>query len=230
MNPIARWTVGPVKEAGLDCLRRSVKKFAEVYPEFDRVVCFNQIEEASLKSIPALLINQNMTDGTLDRKPLDGYQVHWKLYPARLAIMRHEIAIDNDIVIEKRLPEIEEFLNNDKTLVYEGRHRLFGVFDNHVKPGLQVNSGIYGAPPMFDLNCRINNLIRSQDWEGKFDEQGAIAAVLTDEDYIMIPQSRLPIVEETESLLKTEGQCGYHFVGINYFPTHKGWQEYMSMC
>lgn len=227
-SPIARWNVGPVKRAGINCLRRSVTKFAELYPEFTRVICFNQMDGTLFDGWPAHLMSQQQFKNIYQQEPLDGYQVHWKLFPPRLANMRHEIAIDNDILIERRIPEIDAFLQSDKPLVYEGRHRLFGMFDDRVKPGLQINSGIYGVPPFFDLNCRIKKLLEAP-WQGKFDEQGAIAASLTEGDFIMISQKQLPIVEQTESLTDSPERCGYHFVGLNYYDSHKGWNEYLSV-
>lgn len=42
---IARWTLGPCSKFGMACVKKSIQEFSKIYPEFDRVICYNNIEK-----------------------------------------------------------------------------------------------------------------------------------------------------------------------------------------
>ena len=58
MKPLVRWTIGPVSELGHKILKRSVENFKKIYPEFDCVVCYNNIEKKLLDEIHVDLFEQ----------------------------------------------------------------------------------------------------------------------------------------------------------------------------
>lgn len=221
MRPLIRWTIGPTHECGIACLKESVRRMRKLYPECDLVICHNQLGEDGLCAVRELgveLYDQNERTDSLPYPPLGGYYVAWKLYPPRLRGGSHEILIDNDIVLTKRVREIDEFLTADDVfLTYEGLHGLHGMYADDVPKGLRVNSGIVGLPPGFDYAGAIRQLARP--WQGYFDEQGLVAAVICSRPkFLMIPQPVVPIVEHDFSLEAHDANlscCGYHFVGAN---------------
>lgn len=224
MKPIVRWNVGPVSKLGLELLTHSVKLMKELY-DADFVVTHNQIDVSSLKHLEIELIEQETT------RAEDGYQVHWKLFPARLDIDRYEICIDNDIVIHSRLHEIDQFLQEDSVLVYQGIHGLYGAFRASVPEiGLALNSGIYGVPPGYDLNKRVDAKVADTNWTGKYDEQGLLASLLLNyHSFHMIPLTSVPIVQPDWTaawVFKNKSIKGMHFVGANTSESHDTWEHF----
>lgn len=225
-KPLIRWTIGPSREDGFNCLEKSIFNMKKLYPECDFVVCHNQLSDFQYGKIANLdveLFDQNKHQDALKHPP-QGVNVHWKLYPPRLRHNAHEICIDNDIILWKRVPEIDYFLNNDVCLIYQGRNRLYGVYDSDMPQAIRINSGIYGLPPAFDFGSKINDI--QKPWEGRFDEQGLVATILSANPYCMIPLTSVPICEywmssddfkeSLDAFLRNQFCCGAHFVGINY--------------
>jgi hypothetical protein len=214
---------------GLTCLRESVAHVKRLYPECDLLICHNQIGTDQLQSLNVPLFDQSKSVCPLGISPQEGYQVHWKLYPPRLRPDAHEIIMDNDIVLVKRPAEIDAFLSGDATLMCHGLNGLHGKFDKYVPKGVRVNSGIFGMPPGFDFNKTAKAKIPEHDlkcWERRFDEQGLVAATLTQyHKRIFISVTVLPIVEKTFDIdaLTTDACCGYHFAGLNYNNDHLPW-------
>lgn len=222
MKPILRWNIGPTTPEGLRILARNLK--SEVLADFEVIVCFNQIKP----SIDAKLINCEDYIHTLPKPPKKGFNVHWKLFPPRLDITRHELVIDNDILLFRRPKEIDLFLGSDSVLLYQGLHGLYGQFDN-VPQGLRINSGIYGLPPGYDFSGAIKNFIGEKDWSNYFDEQGLVASCLSRyHTKHMISLVQVPIIEsdwDCRDFVMSE-TCGFHFVGINRNANHNGWRRY----
>src|SRR5688572_12825908 len=103
MKPLARWTVGKVTNTGMEILRESVRVFGRIYPEFDRVVCYNNVErpagfdglyEQMATDLPYPLLGPDADPGE-GGSPASG----WKLCPPRLRPEAHELWLDNDIVV-----------------------------------------------------------------------------------------------------------------------------------
>lgn len=236
MRPIIRWSIGPVKPNGFKVLSLSVKATKKLFPECDLVICYNQIsseEIAQLEKLEVRLVNSELHKSFL-LKPSKGYNVYWKLYPPRIEINSSEIFLDNDIILTKRPPEINKFLENNSTLLYQGLNaNKHGQFAKASPCGIRINSGIFGIPPHFDLNKRALKIIKKLNitsWENRFDEQGLIAATLLEYcPYHIIPLTTVPILEPNFSLdkLTTESCCGYHFVKVNYEQSHEAWREFM---
>lgn len=229
MKPIIRWTIGPIFPKGLDCLKQSIASIKHIFGDCDLYVFYNQMDPELIKliEIDAKIIPSDKKSFFL--RPTIGYNVHWKLYPPRLDINRHEIFIDNDIILFKKPKAMEDFLNNnDRILLYEGLYKSYGFFQSYFEEkDTQINSGIFGIPPNYNLEEKCKEACEEtgfNTWSGKFDEQGLIAYTLTKEKYELIRLKEVPIIEHNGCL--GEKQCGYHFVGINYFKKHYGWQEY----
>ena len=233
---LIRWIIGPTKINGFKCLKQSVEKIKQLYPEFDLLICHNQLNEDQInfvKNLNVELFDQSQSINYLCISPESGYQVHWKLYPARMALNKHEIILDNDIVLFKRLREIDEFLESDSTLMCQGINLLHGKFGKYVPTGIRVNSGLFGMPPNFDFYKIMKENIKDYDllsWENRFDEQGLVASVLNKhKNKIFISLINLPIIESNFDLqsITTNACCGYHFVGLNYQDVHNGWENYI---
>jgi hypothetical protein len=231
-RPLARWIVGPINYAGLQCLHMSVSKFRHLYPEFDLLLCYNQIKPENLAfGLP--LYDQSQSPPLHGAVPSGGYNVHWKLYPPRLRQDAHEIIIDNDLVLFKRVPEIDLFLSESKsTLLCQGLRGLHGSFARHIPKGIQINSGLFGMPPHFDFED-ISKQFLQQDkliWKDRFDEQGLVAAtLLKNKEKIIISMVTIPILEPNFDIhaATTKTCCGYHFVSLNY-KDHGPWQSFRA--
>lgn len=236
MKPLFRWTLGPVKNDGFNCLVESIKLLRNIYPEADYAVCYNQVADDRLKILSNLdieLVNQTEFVDAFPIKPSSGYQVHWKLYPPRMRVNSHEIVLDNDVVIFDRISEINDFLERDTVLLYQGLHGLYGCFKNLVPKGLIINSGIYGMPPNFNFIEQMKQLnMPNWQWsDDKFEEQGLISAVLSAyHSHLMVPLTTVPIIESHFDMkaMITDRCRGYHFVGVNYLTNHANWRTYLE--
>lgn len=226
MKPLIRWTIGPVSTSGFEVLEASVSKIKDLYGNlFDYVICYNQINPTRLKLLGVELFEQK--ENSLPIKP---YSVAWKLYPPRLRLDSHEIIIDNDIILFKKLEEIDLFLESNKALIYEGLNRKFTLGRYKLPIGVVINSGIYGLPPGFDFEKKVRAKLlgdweKCRDRESTFDEQGLVASILYYEDHILISQKKVPIFQECPN---KKAAYGFHFSGVNWKENYKYWQSYVS--
>ena len=103
----------------------------------------------------------------------------WKVCPARMRMDSHEIIMDNDIVLLKKFPQIDEWLSQtSKTLILEEPIRFYGKYDSLLPAdGPFLNSGFMGMPPGYDFGAEI-----SKSWKqygsyenlSQADEQGLL--------------------------------------------------------
>lgn len=235
MKPLVRWTIGNATPNGYDCLNRSIESFLN-YWDADITVCHNCPREnlvALLSQFSCVKLYNQLVHADDDITPMG---VAWKLYPPRLDIHRHEISIDNDIVFEKRVPEIDEFLNGDCTLLLECISRTYGRFEKHVPSGYKINSGIYGMPPGFDFEKYIK-FYATQPWElnakgehaasKTFDEQGLVAIALLNYTRSVIISSTA--ITNCERHWVQGSDCkGYHFIGLNRWENHEPYKLYRN--
>lgn len=232
MKYLFRWTVGNINSAGLQCLRQCINNIKKLYPEADRVVCYNQINTELIKDLDAELVDQNNYLDSFPIKPALGVNVHWKLYPVRLNLDIHEICLDNDIIIFDRIPEIDLFLKDEVVLLYQGLNGFHGRYKDLIPKGIRFNSGIFGLPPKFDF-VSIAKSIVLPDWLDYFDEQGLVGSVLLSVgSYYMIPLTTLPIIQSEFDLNKIMGNklCkGLHFCGLNRKEFHLAWNNYLKL-
>lgn len=233
-KPLVRWTIGPVSDIGHEILCESVRRFSEVYPEFDRVVCYNHIERPKLpvscdyfdQSTYPHPCQLSEPDSNIEQATGCG----WKLVPPRLRPKGLELFIDNDLIIRNRIKELDEWIK-DKTsgLISEGLHRkrMFGMFDGFISPEIRACAGLFGMPPYFDFMEKIKHYTSYSDKPlGGYDEQGLTVATVTNMSrYILVPLSSLHICEDHVPFPDSLPDA-LHFVGANRKPWHRGWKAY----
>lgn len=230
MKPLARWTIGKTSKDGYECLIESINSFLKYY-QADVFICYN----CELDQLPQQVKKFNLVE---QQKNINGMPeaagVAWKLYPPRLDSKRHEISIDNDIILTDRIEQIDDFLEKDNfTLLLEDLGRTYGRFENHVPPKFCINSGVYGMPPNFDFEKYIKfyvgekwekNALYEHDKNETFDEQGLVAlALLDNKNYIIIPKESITNCEYT----LCEGK-GYHFIGLNRTKNHEAFNIFKN--
>ena len=230
---IARWTIGPVTQAGFECLSLSIASFCLHHPDTQIVVCYNcplnNLENLVGLFPHATLVNQAQYLEA-DIPPMG---VAWKLYPTRLYPKDHELCIDNDIVFVKPLEEIERFYEGDHTLLLEGANRNYGQFAQHVPQPYCINSGVYGMPPHFRLQKYFDFYVKDE-WKlnafGRhaanktFDEQGLVALAL-------LSNPKFDIIS-AETLTNCEKQLiwgrALHFISLNRNQFHRPFRIFKS--
>lgn len=226
IKPIIRFTIGPASKSGFECLERAISQIQKLYST-DIVICHN-CEAEQVSHLGCTLFDQRTVES--ETPPMG---VAWKLYPPRLDLQRHEILIDNDIILEERVAEIDQFLQSDEhCLLLEGESRTYGRFQKHVPARLKVNSGIYGMPPGFDFATYVKSY-SGKEWEinatgthaqsKTFDEQGLVAFVLGHQKHFLIPNTTVTNCEKR--WIKGKGM---HFVGLNRTESHKPYKDYLK--
>jgi hypothetical protein len=219
-KPLVRWSIGKFKtKYSLDCLRISIKKFKKIYgDQFNYILCINNDELKNIDfGIP--VFDQTLSIKSLSVPP-EGPA--WKIYPPRLNYHGHEIFMDNDLIIHKRIKIIDIFLKtNDIIFATEGYKKRFGKYDNIVPEKTKINTGLFGVPPEYNLYKKIEEKIKGP-WESHFDEQGILAAIFFEEKkFEIIPLEEIFVCADKYVLTP----YGMHFVGLNggkisYFKKH----------
>jgi hypothetical protein len=230
MKPLARWTIGNTNKSGYESLILSIQSFKKYY-DIDVVVCHN----CPASNLPINIQKFTLIDQSkhLSVGP-EPKGVAWKLYPPRLDLQRHEISVDNDLIINQPIEEIETFFKSDSTLLLGDNSRTYGRFEKHVPQGFMINSGLYGMPPKFDLESYVKfyagnawqkNALNRHDKNETFDEQGLIAlALLNHSRYLIIDGKTITNCEHR--LIPGKG---HHFIGLNRNKYHAAFCQYRSM-
>ena len=275
MKPIFRWTIGSnILPNGYILLKHSIREALRVYgkDKFQWYVCHNVEPENYLKLLsitentPVQLYKQTWKEMPFpEEKPKKHKEEDlkknkeisgsiWKICPPRLSLNVHEIVLDNDVIIVKKIEEIESFLNSKKTLVGEDCSRFYEKYDKFIDQNKTYNSGIYGLPPNYDFSKELYNT-----WNncGKItnhnygDEQGLVICTLTKHDFLSIKTQNLPVLhkdkynkknfEDTNDSVEwceyndkfwknTYPKCkGFHFVGSNRFKNHIAWRKWIEL-
>lgn len=223
MKNLIRWTVGDVCQDGLDILKHSIRLIKKNYPNFERVVCFNNINKKKLIHFDATLFEQLHTND-IEYAPKNEL---WKLYPPRLDKESYEIVIDNDLIIFSRIKEIDFFLTSNHTLMLRGRARAFGKYDHKIPQGYAINGGLYGMPPDFDFAQKIRDCCKDdkiRDWTERCDDQGIIANCLLSQKHLIIePGTILNYFPEYNFALPYELK-GIHLIRSNV-GQRKNWKQ-----
>lgn len=245
MRPIARWTVGHVSNCGMDILMESTKVFEKIYPEFDLMVCYNNIDRSILPKFSSKVIVRQQHSNEINYPltafddPLEGVAYRkggmagsgWKLVPPRLNIKTHELWIDNDIIVRNRMKDIDSWLKKTNCgIISEGLGRIFGVYESLIPKQLKICAGFFGLPPHFDFHATILKYCKCLNGKslGHYDEQGLVAATITNmKNFIIVPQERLRIVENHHAF--DNFADGIHFVGANRLDKHSGWETYKRL-
>lgn len=232
IKPLARWTIGPSGPIGLEILRESISLFKKAYPDFDICVCYNHIDPTTITELGSL-VAQNISGLPLrdpDNNPEEASGCGWKLCPPRLRPHGHELWIDNDLVITKRLEEIDKWLALNTGLISEGlgRRRMYGCYDHMVSPNLHLCAGLFGLPPGFDFESEISNRLHvlGNKQLGGYDEQGLTASIVSSMNgYVLVPLSQLHISEDHVPF-PDQIPPAIHFVAANRKNWHRGWKSY----
>lgn len=221
-KPIIRWVVGDCHKLGYQVLYESIIKFKNIYKNnFLYCLCYNvnKINKELKKSLDIVdkTINQKKFKETLTYDPCVLNGPHWKLYPPRAFPDRHEIIIDNDIIIYKKLKEIDEFLfNKNLFITTEAVERSYGSqFGDIVRKNFNINSGLVGLPPFFNYKKEIEDILKkgSGIWKNHFDEQTIVASILQKNNTKIIPFNTISSCCSITGL--SVGKKGTHFLGVN---------------
>lgn len=254
MTPIFRWTVGNVTRQGMEILEESVFRAMKVYGDdaFEWMICHNGLTDemkTQLRFIvqqrPIRLVEQSWDDCPIPdnhwtpirpdgRIEVDGKKCGgtlWKVCPARVDVNRHEIVMDNDIVLLKRVRAIDEFLECEyKTLILEEPIRFYGRYDFIVDRDDRLNSGLIGFPPGYDFGSELLS-----NWEryGRLkyltqaDEQGLLMYTLSQQPNIRITKYDIRELLAKQGPDYTGEEEGLHFVQANRTVTgHRSWIKY----
>jgi len=155
-KPVVRWTFGPCQsKLALYCLQKSVFCFQKIYGDsFDYFIFNNSQHTVQIENVQT--IQQKIYSHSLNFPRLGPA---WKLFPPRWRYDSHEIFIDNDLILYKAHPVIDEFLAaNDMIFCTEGLERRFGIFDPWIAEGIKLNTGLFGLPPCFDLKRQVEEI------------------------------------------------------------------------
>lgn len=210
-----------VQPNGFECLYQSILNFKMIY-DVDVYICYNGSKITEIQNTFFNYVNQEI----YSKKAVG---VAWKLYPTRIDLNRHELFIDNDLIINERIPEIDDFFNSDSTLMLEGEGRNYGRFSKHVLPKYSINSGLFGIPPGFNLQKYLDFF--GETWENNvsdrklsftWDEQGLIASSLLSYKKFAIISNKVI----TNCAKKLNMAQGMHFIGLNREKHHRPWLEY----
>lgn len=252
-KPLWHWTVGPCIQQGFDVLAESINRTTRALgvDDWDWVVCHNGINREELQFIqkaigtrPIQLLNQcwatcpisdncqspRRKDGTFEWNGTRCGGSLWKVCPPRLRMETHEVVMDNDIVLLKKPPQIDEFLKANKALILEEPIRFYGRYDCLFGPDAFLNSGLMGFPPDFDYGAMIMSM-----WEkhGRYmnltqaDEQGLLTYSLNQMPNIRIRKEQIVEVLHRDFKTKITGrEDGIHFTQANRIPNHFQWGKY----
>ncbi|HEY2117082.1 MAG TPA: hypothetical protein VGJ51_18430 [Candidatus Angelobacter sp.] len=163
---LVRWTFGESPNCGLDgqaisLLKVSVRAARMLFPEARFVICHNNAMKWR-EELSALASESHAE--MLDVKPLlpacftcnSDKNSWWKYAPPRILLSGYELVLDNDVILWKRPPVLDEWLNSDALLGLgvEGddcRPTLFyGDYAEQLRavaPQLDLNAGLIGWPP-----------------------------------------------------------------------------------
>lgn len=257
-KPLFRWTVGPCLDQGLEIVAESIQRTTAALGvgNWDWVVCYNglnpenlQFLRGSVGSLPIQFycqdwamcaVNDHMQnprrkDGSFewDGKKCGGTM--WKVTPPRMRMESHEIIMDNDVIIMKKFPQIDEWLaQTSKALVLEEPIQFYGRYESeHDKNPPYLNSGFIGLPPGYDYGAEIY-----KHWArlGRYtnisqaDEQGLLTYTL-----IQSPNMRIKADQVVEILGRdfsrsiTGDEPAYHFTQANRMPKHRAWIQYQNL-
>lgn len=254
-KPLFRWSCGPCRKQGLSILAESIKKTTQTLgiDNFDWLICYNGLNQEnidfikkSIGDLPVEMFAQNWADCPVDDVPSspireDGtYEWNgnkcggtlWKVCPARIRMESHEIVMDNDIVLLKKFPQIDEFLSSNKALILEEPIRFYGRY-NYLFPSSQttfLNSGLMGFPPYYDFAQEIRKVWEENGFYkniSQADEQGLLTYTLDKLPSIRIKKEQMhEILAKDYNAVITGEEEGIHFTQANRIPSHRGWHLY----
>ncbi len=257
VKPLFRWTVGSCLQQGLDILAESINRTTRALgvDNWDWAVCHNGLNKENLDFLaqaigdrPIQLVSQNWAtcpvpdncqtprrrDGSFEWNGNRCGGTMWKVCPARMRMESHEIVMDNDVVILRKFPAIDRFLEEkDKALVLEEPIRFYGRYDCMFGADPPyLNSGFMGFPPGYDYGTQI-----FETWvkHGRYmnlsqaDEQGLLTLTLSRHPNVRIHADQMIEILHREFKVELTGrEYGIHFTQANRIPNHHAWQKYQQ--
>jgi len=189
------------------------------------IVCYNNIKPNQLAELEQMGLQLHKQDPASLPLPPEG--VAWKLYPPRLAPNRHELFIDNDLVIVRKTKKIDMFLASDAVIYTRSLHAAFGCYTSKVPASFRLNTGLFGIPPGYDFQGELlRRLDGKKKWESYFDEQGLVASALyAQPNRIEIGLKEIAICE-VDDYKKSWHGC--HFVGSNRTERNVAWDTFLK--
>lgn len=268
-KPLYRWTVGGCLQQGLDILAESIEITTKTLgiDTFDWMICYNGLTSDNIEflkkaigdkpvelvaqdwkncAIPDTCKSPRRSDGSYEWDGRRCGGTLWKVSPARMRLNSHEIVADNDVIILKQIPAIEEFLNSkDKVLILEEPIRFYGRYEKYFedrKPPY-LNSGFMGFCPGFDFGKAIRTVWEShkefnteaQEETPLFnltqaDEQGLLMLTLKQYPNLRINKSFVKeILAQDRNAVVDGTEYAIHFTQGNRLPRHLGWIQYNAI-
>jgi hypothetical protein len=257
-KPLLRWTVGPCTSQGLEILAESIHRTTKALgiDKWDWVVCYNGLNKDEVAflataagNLPINFVSQDWAlcpindhcqtprrrDGSFEWNGTRCGGTLWKVCPARMRMESHEIVMDNDVVILKKFPQIDEWLaQTEKALVLEEYIRFYGRYDSLFPPhGPFLNSGFMGFPPGYNFGTAI-----AEVWEkharytnlSQADEQGLLTYTLNQlPNYRITPTQMVEVLHRDFRTELTGRENAIHFVQSNRIPNHHQWNKYKEL-
>ena len=257
-KPLFRWTCGNCLQQGLEILAESIDRTTRALgiDNWDWVICHNGLNREEVQFLnkaidgrPIQLLSQNWSTCPVDdncqspRRSDGSFEFNgtrcggtmWKVCPARMRMETHEVVMDNDIVILKKFPQIDEWLKTTgKSLILEEPIRFYGRYDCLFGgESTFLNSGFMGFPPDYDYGAEIYNTWMQY---GKYmnisqaDEQGLLMYTLNKLPNIRIKKEQMIEVLHREFKTQiTPHAEAYHFTQANRMPNHHAWGKYKEI-
>jgi hypothetical protein len=245
---VVRWTIGDVSDRGFEALRLSIWGAWHVFgPHARYAVCVNSmpVREARERAGPVphavewLAVSADHLPGflrtVLARNMAEG--TGWKFAPPRLFPERFELALDNDAILWAMPPSIAHWLDSSaahgECLLAQDVRAAYGQFEPLAPRGAELNSGIRGLPPGFDLEKAWQRTITLREQQlgaplaftSELDEQGLQAAALARAAKLhMVTLDEVTVCSPFFPHRPQLGRCGAHFVGLN--ARHIAWDYY----
>lgn len=224
-----RWTIGDVSPRGFEALRLSIHGAVQVFgPEAAYVVYVNTLSVAAARRrtgptprrVAWRAAPTELSPVVRDRLGPDMAQgVAWKLAPLRAFPDRHELALDNDVILWALPEAVARWLAGapDDRLLAEDVVAAHGAFAELCGPAPR-NSGIRGVPPGFSLAQAFARVLEMapRALASELDEQGLqVAALSLDKPPLVVRTSEVSICSPFWPHQWGLGRCGAHFVGLN---------------
>jgi hypothetical protein len=226
--------VGDVSDQGIYSLKLSINQWKKLYQDkFDIIVCWNG-KKPNITDLQ--LVNQHEFIDSISVSPPSFMNPAWKIYPPRLRLNSHEIFIDNDVILHQKIPLIDHFLQSQTTIICtEAAKRSYGYFDKLIHNTTELNSGLFGLPPNFNLVDEINLTLKEtnfKSWIDHLDEQGLLSYIFLKKNCQIIPIEDIIVLMESPKLFRSMkygryGRYGAHFVGLN-INQNKFWLDYIG--
>jgi hypothetical protein len=224
-----RWTIGDVSPRGFEALRLSIHGALGVFrSDAAYVVYVNSmpldaarertgpvpdcVEWRTAPTEPPPVLRRHLSDGMAQG-------VAWKFIPLQVFEDRHELSLDNDVILWAPPPAARRWLAEPAPtpLLAQDVVAAHGAFAEICGPAPR-NSGIRGLPPGFDFADALARVLarRPAMLHSELDEQGLqVAALSLDGEPHVVRTDEVSICSPFPPHQPRLGRSGAHFVGLN---------------